>query len=275
MRALGSSGVWELFVPDVGDGCRYKFQILGADGEWRSKADPMAFRTEVPPATASVVYTSALQLAGRASGCSAGPATAWHAAPMSIYEVHLGSWRLGLGYRSWPTNSSSTCSSCGFTHVEFLPVAEHPVRWLLGLSGVVVLRPVRPFRRPGRAALPDRRAAPGGHRRPRRLGARALPQGRMGAGPFRRHAAVRARRPAPRRAAGLGHLRLQLRPQRGAQLPGRQRAVLAGGVPRRRPAGRRRRVDALPGLLAQGRRVGAEHPRRPREPGGGRRSCRR
>ena len=61
MRSLGSSGVWELFVPDVGDGCRYKFQILGADLQWRDKADPMAFATEVPPATASVVHTPAYQ----------------------------------------------------------------------------------------------------------------------------------------------------------------------------------------------------------------------
>ena len=55
MRSLGSSGVWELFVPDVGAGTRYKFQILGQDGVWREKADPMAFASEVPPATASVV----------------------------------------------------------------------------------------------------------------------------------------------------------------------------------------------------------------------------
>ena len=49
MRSLGSSGVWELFVPGVGDGAHYKFQVLGADGTWREKADPMAFATEVPP----------------------------------------------------------------------------------------------------------------------------------------------------------------------------------------------------------------------------------
>ncbi len=58
MRSMGGPGIWELFVPGVGDGARYKFQILGADGEWRDKADPMAFATEVPPATASVVFTS-------------------------------------------------------------------------------------------------------------------------------------------------------------------------------------------------------------------------
>ena len=51
MRQLGTSGVWELFVPDVGTGTGYKFAVLGADGQWREKADPMAFHTEVPPAT--------------------------------------------------------------------------------------------------------------------------------------------------------------------------------------------------------------------------------
>src|SRR6185312_224821 len=58
MRSLGSSGVWELFVPGVGDGTKYKFHVLGADGQWREKADPMAFATEHPPAQASVVFTS-------------------------------------------------------------------------------------------------------------------------------------------------------------------------------------------------------------------------
>ena len=58
MRQLGVSGVWELFVPDVGSGTRYKFVVLGADDQWREKADPMAFHTEVPPATSSVVFES-------------------------------------------------------------------------------------------------------------------------------------------------------------------------------------------------------------------------
>ncbi|MGI8760632.1 MAG: 1,4-alpha-glucan branching protein GlgB [Jatrophihabitantaceae bacterium] len=125
MRALGSSGVWELFVPDAGDGCRYKFQILGADGHWRDKADPMAFATEVPPATASVVHTphytwhDAEWLERRAR-------TQWHRAPMSIYEVHLGSWRVGLSYAELAEDLVAHLVESGFTHVEFLPVAEHP-----------------------------------------------------------------------------------------------------------------------------------------------------
>ncbi|MBE7189384.1 1,4-alpha-glucan branching protein GlgB [Jatrophihabitans endophyticus] len=125
MRSLGSSGVWELFVPGVGDGAPYKFQILGADGVWRHKADPMAFATEVPPATASVVHTPSYEwrddawLAKRAQ-------TSWHASPMSIYEVHLGSWRFGLSYRDLARELVDYVVETGFTHVEFLPVAEHP-----------------------------------------------------------------------------------------------------------------------------------------------------
>ncbi|HEV7754575.1 MAG TPA: 1,4-alpha-glucan branching protein GlgB [Mycobacteriales bacterium] len=125
MRSLGSSGVWELFVPGVGEGTKYKFGILGADGVWREKADPLAFATEHPPATASVVtsshytWTDAEWLARRA-------ATQWHAAPMSTYEVHLGSWRAGLGYVELADQLVEYLQETGFTHVELLPVAEHP-----------------------------------------------------------------------------------------------------------------------------------------------------
>jgi 1,4-alpha-glucan branching enzyme len=124
MRVMGQ-GIWELFVPGVGDGCRYKFQVLGADGEWRDKADPMAFATEVPPATASVVFTSSYEW-GDSDWLQARAQTAWHAAPMSVYEVHLGSWRLGLTYRELATELVDYVRDTGFTHVEFLPVAEHP-----------------------------------------------------------------------------------------------------------------------------------------------------
>ncbi len=87
-----------------------------------------------------------------------------------------------------------------------------PVRRLLGLPGHRLLRADLPLRRPRRVPPPGRHAAPGRHRRDPRLGARALPQGRVGAGPLRRHPALRARRPAARRAPRLGHVRLRLRP---------------------------------------------------------------
>ena len=125
MRSLGSSGVWELFIPNVASGTRYKLNVLGADGQWREKADPMAFATEVPPAQGSVVFTSTHVwhddewLAERATRDAV-------RSPMSIYEVHLGSWRQGLSYRQLADELVAYVRDLGFTHVEFLPVAEHP-----------------------------------------------------------------------------------------------------------------------------------------------------
>jgi len=125
MRSLGSSGVWELFVPGVEEGTKYKFQILGRDGVWREKADPCAQATEAPPATASVVFTSSYAwedhewMAARADRDP-------HRGPMAIYEVHLGSWRPGLTYRELAHELVDYVRTTGFTHVELLPVAEHP-----------------------------------------------------------------------------------------------------------------------------------------------------
>ncbi|MFN8077127.1 MAG: 1,4-alpha-glucan branching protein GlgB [Kineosporiaceae bacterium] len=125
MRSLGSSGVWELFVPGLGAGARYKFEILGRDGHWRQKADPMAFGTEVPPATASVVVESDYTWgddAWLATRAGSDP----HHSPMSVYEVHLGSWRQGLSYRDLADQLVGYVKDMGFTHVELMPVAEHP-----------------------------------------------------------------------------------------------------------------------------------------------------
>ena len=125
MRSLGSSGVWELFIPGVGNGAKYKFHILGADHTWREKADPMAFATEVPPETASVVFTPEHEW-GDGDWLARRAATDAYAAPMSIYEVHIGSWKAGSSYRWLADDLVNYVRSTGFTHVEFLPVAEHP-----------------------------------------------------------------------------------------------------------------------------------------------------
>jgi 1,4-alpha-glucan branching enzyme len=125
MRALGSTGVWELFVPDVGDGTRYKFEILSSDGVRRQKADPMARATEAPPATASVVTTSAYVWADDA-WMARRSASDPHGGPMSTYEVHLGSWREGLDYRQLADQLTEYVVETGFTHVELMPVMEHP-----------------------------------------------------------------------------------------------------------------------------------------------------
>ena len=125
MRSLGSTGVWELFIPGLGDGTCYKFAVLGCDGVWRQKADPVAFATEIPPATGSVVYTTnyewddAAWMAGRATRDIL-------TAPMSTYEVHLGSWRKGLTYVEMADELVNYLLEHGFTHVEFMPVSAHP-----------------------------------------------------------------------------------------------------------------------------------------------------
>jgi 1,4-alpha-glucan branching enzyme len=125
MRQMGGSGVWELFVPEVGSGTKYKYAILGADGQWHDKADPLATRTELPPATSSVVFESAYQwnddawMAARAEGDAT-------AKPMSTYEVHLGSWRRDRSFRDSAEELVGYVQEMGFTHVELLPVMEHP-----------------------------------------------------------------------------------------------------------------------------------------------------
>ena len=125
MRSLGGSGIWELFVPDVGEGARYKYEICGPDGVWRAKADPMARGTETPPATASVVVSAHHDWQDGA-WMTERPRRNAVREPLSIYEVHLGSWRPGLSYRQLAEELPAYVTNLGFTHVEFLPVAEHP-----------------------------------------------------------------------------------------------------------------------------------------------------
>ena len=125
MRSLGDAGVWEVFIPDVGAGTRYKFEILGRDGHWRQKADPMAFAAEQPPASASIVVDSRYEW-GDDEWMTARAARDPHTGPMSIYEVHLGSWRQGLSYRELADELTEYVSDLGFTHVELMPVMQHP-----------------------------------------------------------------------------------------------------------------------------------------------------
>ncbi|WP_308363507.1 1,4-alpha-glucan branching protein GlgB [Streptomyces sp. ISL-86] len=125
MRSLGASGVWELFVPGVGDGVRYKYEILTRDGRWIQKADPLATSAQSAPGTASVVHTSRYEWGDSAWLSRRGVVPA-ERAPMSVYEMHLGSWRPGLGYRELARELPGYLKALGFTHVEFLPVAEHP-----------------------------------------------------------------------------------------------------------------------------------------------------
>jgi 1,4-alpha-glucan branching enzyme len=132
MRMLGSSGIWELFIPELEKGERYKFEIRTWNGKLMLKADPFAEAAEKPPATASQVFQS-----GYSFGDEQWMREREHRqvviSPMSIYEVHLGSWRRvpeenyrSLSYREIAPILSDYVNEMGFTHVELLPVMEHP-----------------------------------------------------------------------------------------------------------------------------------------------------
>ena len=125
MRSLGASGVWELFLPGVGEGTAYKFEIHSRYGHRFLKADPMARRCEEPPNTASIVTASHYEW-GDADWMTHRADTPVHEAPLSVYEVHLASWRPGLTYRQLAEELPAYVKDLGFTHVELMPVAEHP-----------------------------------------------------------------------------------------------------------------------------------------------------
>jgi 1,4-alpha-glucan branching enzyme len=140
MRLRRECGVWEIFIPDLAPGARYKFELLAADGRLLPlKADPFAFAAELRPATASVVHFPPPSQTGNGragaaitaqSGLVRGPMVATDRA-VSIYEVHAGSWRRGEGGRwlTWREIGDRLLpyvQQMGFTHVEFLPVMEHP-----------------------------------------------------------------------------------------------------------------------------------------------------
>ncbi|MGW0979024.1 1,4-alpha-glucan branching enzyme [Streptomyces griseus] len=125
MRSLGSTGVWELFLPGVGEGALYKYDICRPDGSHTVRADPMARRTEVPPATASIVTASHHEWQDADWMAHRGDRPV-HEAPFSVYEVHLGSWRPGLTYRQLAEQLPAYVKDLSFTHVELMPVSEHP-----------------------------------------------------------------------------------------------------------------------------------------------------
>jgi 1,4-alpha-glucan branching enzyme len=130
MRTMGPSGVWELFIPDIGPGAYYKFEIVGADGRLTLKTDPFGLQTEGPPGNACIVHESQYEWKD-ADYLTARESIDHYSGPMSIYEVHLGSWRKtpegeALSYRDVAPVLADYCREMGFTHVEFLPVAEHP-----------------------------------------------------------------------------------------------------------------------------------------------------
>jgi len=134
MRTMGANGIWELFLPGVEPGARYKYEILTQEHDLLLKADPYAQATEVPPKTASVVYQSRHEWSdGDRRWLRARRERRPLVSPISIYEVHLGSWRLNtlqdnrpLTYLELADELAAYVTDLGFTHVELLPVMAHP-----------------------------------------------------------------------------------------------------------------------------------------------------
>jgi 1,4-alpha-glucan branching enzyme len=135
MRVRGSTGIWELFVPDLRQGAAYKFEVKSRyKGYLAQKSDPYAFFSEVRPKTASIVWNLNEYRWTDEDWMEARSGTNWFEAPLSIYEVHLGSWRRvpeeggrWLTYRELADSLVPYVKEMGYTHVELLPVSEHPL----------------------------------------------------------------------------------------------------------------------------------------------------
>ena len=277
MRKLVPSGVWELFVPELPLGACYKYEVRNDAGHLLEKADPYARFFEVPPRSASVIWEDGGYQWGDADWMrERAVAGSWHDRPMSTYEVHLGSWRRVPGednryltYREMAETLVPYVREMGYTHIELLPVMEHPFSGSWGYQVLGFFAPTSRFGTPDDfRAFVDACHRYGlglildwvpGH----------FPKDRHGLAEFDGTALYEHADPAERGAPRLGHADLQLRPQRSALVPAEQRAVLARGVPRRRTPRRCGRVDAVSRLLAAARRVDSQSVRRAREPRGG------
>ncbi len=152
MRSLGDSGIWELFVPGLATGEVYKFEIRNrGTGGVELKTDPYARSMEMRPSTASLVCGGSGDYAwGDAAWMAARPAHDWLHAPMSIYEVHLGSWERDaegqfLGYLELADRLIPYVKRLGFTHIELLPITEHPLDDSWGYQVTGYFAPTRRF----------------------------------------------------------------------------------------------------------------------------------
>ncbi|MBC7137201.1 MAG: 1,4-alpha-glucan branching protein GlgB [Defluviimonas sp.] len=153
MRRRGASGVWEIFIPGLMRGDIYKYEILGAYGHVQPlKADPVGFYAEAPPQTASIVYGPVVHDWDDTGWMQRRGADA-REQPISVYEVHLGSWRRGgdgsmLDYATLGEQLADYVTDMGFTHVEFLPVSEHPFSGSWGYQPVGLFAPTSRFGSP-------------------------------------------------------------------------------------------------------------------------------
>ena len=153
MRKHPTAGVWDIFIPGLSNGELYKFEVKGMDNSIHVKADPLAFYSEKRPNTASIVYDIRDYEWNDAGWMDYRETANSFDRPMSIYEVHLGSWRRKNGndyltYRELADHLVPYVSNMGFTHVEFLPVCEHPFDGSWGYQVVGMFAPTSRFGTP-------------------------------------------------------------------------------------------------------------------------------
>jgi 1,4-alpha-glucan branching enzyme len=153
LRVRGGTGVWELFMPGMVVGEVYKFEIRSRDGRILEKADPLAFAAELRPATASKVQTLDFQWTDQAWIEKRSQSNDARKTPISIYEVHLGSWQRDekgqwLNYREIGPKLADYVTEHGFTHIELMPVAEHPFDGSWGYQVIGYFAPTSRFGTP-------------------------------------------------------------------------------------------------------------------------------
>jgi len=147
MIPLGANGIWEVFLPSLGPNTKYKFAIQGPDWRWVDHADPMAQATEIPPLTASIVHESDHLWNDSEWMKKRSEFQSWRAL-VSVYEIHLGSWRPGLSYRELAVELAAYVLEEGFTHIELLPVMEHPFGGSWGYQVTSLFAPTSRFGSP-------------------------------------------------------------------------------------------------------------------------------
>ncbi|MGJ8621939.1 MAG: 1,4-alpha-glucan branching protein GlgB [Yoonia sp.] len=152
MRPVGQTGVWEIFVPDLTDGTLYKYKVTGVDGVAGDKADPVGFGSQHPPEQASIVRDIAGYGWKDKAWMKERAARADRSKPISIYEVHLGSWRRRyddggrpLSYKEHARDLIAYAKHMGFTHIELLPISEFPFDGSWGYQPVGIYAPTIRF----------------------------------------------------------------------------------------------------------------------------------
>lgn len=141
LRSLGNSGVWEIFIPGIGEGEKYKFEIKSQNGDIHLKTDPYGYWGEIRPSTASVIANLEKHKWSDSKWMANRIANRHKPQPVSIYEVHLGSWKKNNGvyksYRELGRELALYCREMGYTHIELMPIQEHPLdeSWGYQVSG--------------------------------------------------------------------------------------------------------------------------------------------